>query len=186
MNKTVHKIFWVWQRQAEERWLDEMSRQGWQLQKVKFSRYQFVKDESVQYLHRLQFLPNPPNAKQSQAYLAFLQGTGVEVVDAPSNWVYLRRPAFEGPFDVFSDSASQHSHLKPVFTMILLLAVMNTTSALSLLLLTVRTPSVFMIFAVCVIGLMATFLWYGTSRLWGMLQQLKRLEQGEMESKPLF
>ncbi len=186
MTKTISKLFWVWQHGQEEQWLDEMSRQGWQLQKVKLFRYTFVKDDTARYLHQLQFLPASPQAKESKSYLEFLEGTGVEVIDAPSNWVYLRRPVAQGAFEIYSDSDSRLAHVKRIFAIFVPLAMGNTMAAITTTLVALRNPNWFLIFAAGLAGGVALFLWYGMARLWNMMEQLKKQQQLEAESKGVF
>ena len=53
MRKIVRKWVWVWEFEKEERWLDEMSNQGWALDKVGFAHYEFVQCEPGEYTTRL-------------------------------------------------------------------------------------------------------------------------------------
>ena len=41
MKKTVHKLFWAWEFDREEKWLNDMSAKGLQLTDVGFCRYVF-------------------------------------------------------------------------------------------------------------------------------------------------
>ena len=36
--KKLHKVFWVWEYEKEERWLNEMAQEGWALKKASFTR----------------------------------------------------------------------------------------------------------------------------------------------------
>lgn len=56
--KTINKnrLFWPWQDEKEEAWLEEMSREGWHLQAVKLlCTYTFVMDEPAPYVYRLDY-----------------------------------------------------------------------------------------------------------------------------------
>lgn len=37
--KTLHRNFWVWEFEKEERWLNEMAQEGWALQNAGFCTY---------------------------------------------------------------------------------------------------------------------------------------------------
>ena len=39
--KTLHRNFWVWEFEKEERWLNQMAQEGWALQNAGFSTYTF-------------------------------------------------------------------------------------------------------------------------------------------------
>ena len=41
--KTLHRNFWVWEFEKEERWLNEMAQEGWALQNAGFCTYTFEK-----------------------------------------------------------------------------------------------------------------------------------------------
>ena len=48
--KTLHRNFWVWEFEKEERWLNEMAQEGWALQNAGFCTYTFEKTEPGQYI----------------------------------------------------------------------------------------------------------------------------------------
>jgi hypothetical protein len=52
--KTVHKWFWVWDFEKEERWLNEMALEGWALVAVGWCRYVFERCEPGAYMIRLE------------------------------------------------------------------------------------------------------------------------------------
>lgn len=54
--KTLHRNFWVWEFEKEERWLNEMAQEGWALQNAGFCTYTFEKTEPGQYIIRLAML----------------------------------------------------------------------------------------------------------------------------------
>ena len=47
--KTVFKLFFVWDFEKEERWLNEMAQEGWVLDNTGFSFYTFVRCEPGEY-----------------------------------------------------------------------------------------------------------------------------------------
>ena len=47
--KTLHKWFWVWEFEKEERWLNEMAQEGWALTCGGFCTYTFEKCEPGEY-----------------------------------------------------------------------------------------------------------------------------------------
>lgn len=52
--KTVFKLFFVWDFEKEERWLNEMAQEGWVLDNTGFSFYTFVRCEPGEYIIRLE------------------------------------------------------------------------------------------------------------------------------------
>lgn len=102
--------------EAEERWLNEMAAQGWEMERYSWCRYVFERGESGRYTYRLQFLPKSASAAESREYLAFLEDAGMEVVATYSRWVYVRKLVDGQPFELFSDHESRVSHHKQVAT----------------------------------------------------------------------
>lgn len=131
------KLFWAWDFDKEERWLNEMSAQGWQFRKYHFFWYDFEKGAPNEYRYRLEMLDELPSSQKSRQYLDFLAETGVEKVDSYLRWVYLRRPAALGEFNLFSDLDSRIRHLKRIRALLAipaLLMVVNLINVVQLLL----------------------------------------------------
>ena len=70
--KTVFKLFFVWDFEKEERWLNEMAQEGWVLDNTGFSFYTFVRCEPGEYIIRLEMNP-------SSDYRAFVKEAGCRV-----------------------------------------------------------------------------------------------------------
>ena len=114
MNRTVFKIFTAGQHPQEEAWLDRMSQDGWQLEKVGFLYYRFRKGTPGQHSYRLEFLENLPGTPQSMEYVRFLEETGIEYVDSFFRWIYLRHPADRGPFELHSSLSGRIAHYRRI------------------------------------------------------------------------
>ena len=71
--KTVFKLFFVWDFEKEERWLNEMAQEGWVLDNTGFSFYTFVRCEPGEYIIRLEMNP-------SSDYHAFVKELGAEYI----------------------------------------------------------------------------------------------------------
>ena len=110
--KRVKKIFWVWQFEEEERWLNAMALEGWVLDRVGFFGYEFLRCEPGEYTIRLEMHDH------DEAYLSFMEETGAEYVGRIVKWVYFRKKTELGAFDIFSDLDSRLNHLKRIGTML--------------------------------------------------------------------
>lgn len=158
--KTIRKWFWVWDFDREERWLNQMAMQGWALAEVGFCRYTFEKCEPGEYVVRLQMQKNDPD------YVAFLEEIGAEYVGRIVQWIYVRRRAEKGPFELFSDTQSRLDHLNWIARMLLAVGLMNLVIGV------VNAFSGNAVGAVNVAG--ATLLMYGLGRIHGKVEQLER------------
>ena len=103
--------------EKEERWLNEMAAEGWEMTRYIWCRYVFSKGAPGRYVYRIQLLPDAVSAKTSGEYLDFLRDAGMEVVDTYQRWVYIRKVADGQPFDLFSDRESRIAHHKRVATL---------------------------------------------------------------------
>ena len=68
--KVIHKCFWVWQFEKEERWLNTMAQSGWVLTKVGFCTYHFAPCQPGEYTVRLEM------HAQDRDYLSFMEDIG--------------------------------------------------------------------------------------------------------------
>lgn len=109
---TIKKWIWVWDFDKEERWLNTMAQQGWVLDRLGFCRYEFVRCEPGEYIVRLEM------REHDEGYLSFMADTGAEYVGRMVKWIYFRRKAEFGPFDIFSDLDSRLEHLKKISWML--------------------------------------------------------------------
>lgn len=126
MRHTIKKWFWAWDFEKEEKWLSECAAKGLALVSVGLCRYDFEECTPGAYQVRMELLDNPPSHPESVQYIKFLEETGAEHVGSYMRWVYLRRPAEYGPFDLFSDNASRVRHLGRIIALLLPLGVINT------------------------------------------------------------
>lgn len=117
--KTLTKWFWVWDFDKEERWLNEMAMQGWVLCGVGFASYTFEACEPGEYTVRLEM------RKPDQGYLDFMAETGAEYVGRMVAWIYFRKRAEDGPFDLFSDLDSRVAHLDRIARMLRIIGLLN-------------------------------------------------------------
>lgn len=106
--KTIRKWFWVWDFEKEDQWLNEMALAGWVLDSVGFCKYNFVKCEPGEYTVRLEM------HDQDDEYVAFMEETGAEYIGRIVKWIYFRKKAVDGPFEIFSDIDSRISQLDKI------------------------------------------------------------------------
>ena len=158
--KTVRKWFWVWEFDKEERWLNQMALSGWALVEVGFCRYVFDACEPGAYIIRLQMSPGDDN------YLDFLKDTGAEYIGRVTKWIYLRRDAALGDFQLFSDNASRLEHLGWIARMLLVIGVMNLVIGVVN---SFNGTNLGAINLIC-----ATLLMYGLGRIHGKMESLEK------------
>lgn len=117
--KTLHKLFWIWEFEKEERWLNEMAQEGWALTYGGFCTYTFEKTEPGEYIIRLEMIDNSPKFQN------FMEELGAEAVGKCVNWAYFRRKTELGPFEMFSGIDSRVGHLNKISKTLTLLCTAN-------------------------------------------------------------
>lgn len=121
MKHVVHKWFWAWEFEKEERWLNDMSARGLQLTDASLFRFVFEEGMPGEYQYRLELLENLDRHPESRQYIRFLEETGVTHVASVNRWAYFRKKSADGPFEIFSDIDSKISHLRRIETLLLCL-----------------------------------------------------------------
>lgn len=117
--KTIYKLWFVWDFDKEEKWLNEMARQGWVLVSVGFLRFTFERREPEEYIVRLEM------RIADQEYISFMEETGAEYIGRCFQWVYFRRRSELGAFDILSDIDSKISHLSRIYRMLIIVGALN-------------------------------------------------------------
>ena len=125
MRHTVRKLFWVWNFDKEEKWLNEMAAKGLALVGVGFAKYEFEDSLPGEYSVRFELLNHPKNHPESEKYIRFIEETGGEQVGNYLRWVYFRKKTADGPFDLFSDNTSRIAHLKRIIALMLPIGIFN-------------------------------------------------------------
>lgn len=128
MKQRVYKFFVNYEK--EEAWLNKMSAQGLQCVDYTFGRYTFERGTPGEYVYRLQLLEYVPSHAQNRAYLDFLEDSGVEHFANHVRWVYLRKKAALGPFELFSDIPTRMAHYRRIVLMFIPIAMANFTLGL--------------------------------------------------------
>lgn len=67
--KTIHRVFWEWDFEKEERWLNEMAMNGWALEKAYFATYIFAPCEPGEYIFRMEMNSNKTTAALSRDWV---------------------------------------------------------------------------------------------------------------------
>lgn len=158
--KIIRKWFWVWDFEKEEQWLNQMSAAGWVLDKVGFCRYEFIRCEPDEYTVRLEM------RDRDDAYVAFMEETGAEYIGRMMKWIYFRKKASEGAFDIFSDIDSRMKHIDRILLVIKGVTVVNLAVGIANSLNPVHIGWINL--------LCATLLAYGWGRLQGKQEEMKK------------
>ena len=125
MRKVIHKLFWLWDFEKEEQWLNEMAAKGLALVGVGFCRYEFEDCVPGEYRVCMEMLENKAGSPEGAQYISFLEETGAEHVGTLLRWAYFRKKTADGDFALFSDNASRIKYLTMILQFIILLGGVN-------------------------------------------------------------
>ncbi|MBE5804864.1 MAG: DUF2812 domain-containing protein [Clostridiales bacterium] len=125
MRQVIRKLFWAWDFDKEEKWLNEMAAQGKALVSARYITYEFEESQPGEYAVRLEMLENSPASEEGRQYIEFVESTGAEYVGKVMKWVYFRKKKELGEFELHGDNATRLKHLKSIMMLLLPLGVMN-------------------------------------------------------------
>lgn len=176
MRKTIYKLFFIWDFDKEEKWLNEMAAKGLCLVSVGFCKYEFEDCIPGEYRICLQLLEKSPRNPEMQKYIEFLEQTGAEHIGSFTRWVYFRKKASDGDFELFSDNASRVKYLTGMLGFITLIVGLNLCIGLENLALAIFLNQVgnYVGFLNLAIGLFGT---PGTIKLWKKRNRMRKDSQ---------
>ncbi len=171
--KTVVKLFLVWQDEDEERWLEQMSREGWHLKRGGIV-FRFVKGAPSQTRYRLDYLRGV--GRKLEEYFTLFADSGWEHVCSFANWHYFRSNDAAAP-EVFTDTESRAAKYRRVLTVLVAVLCLNllqlfTHSARE------RAAAHGYGWVIVVWGSVLLLLTYAVVRTWLRIRRLRRQSEG--------
>jgi hypothetical protein len=173
MRIVKRKIFFAWDFEKEEEWLNEMSKKGLQLVSVGFCKYIFEKNQNKRHTYKVELLDNLPGHYKSKDYLEFLEEMGIEHIGSYLRWVYLRKDASKGEIELFSDYSSKINHYKKVLFLILAVSPLMFFNTINLYNSYSRSNSLFMLVFLGLFIILFTLMGVGVLKLYKTIKDLK-------------
>ncbi len=131
MRHRFHKLFYIWQLEKEEAWINEMAQHGYGLVGMGRMTFDFEDIEPGKYTYKNLFLKGTVKSEKNRPFLEFLEEMGIEMVSElryPGHTcIYVRS---EGGFDVFSDLDSKIEYEKIQVRYIFAVFILNLFAAL--------------------------------------------------------
>ncbi len=119
-------------KDLEQDWINDWCRQGWACVSFFVGVYTFVPCRPGEYIYQIDLMPGTGlRASDPEGYREFMEDTGVEVVQRWARWVYLRRRAEEGPFEVYTDPQSKMDMYRRIRSMFLWFLVVELLCSVS-------------------------------------------------------
>ncbi|MBO5718247.1 MAG: DUF2812 domain-containing protein [Bacteroidales bacterium] len=114
--KKLWRFYSVADYEKEEAFLNEMARAGWNLTAVGFCRYIFRRGNEGEFIYKLDMVERGESDEVKESYFNFLSDCGMRVVGEFKDWIYLQKPASEGPFDMKNDTYAKLRHVNKVYS----------------------------------------------------------------------
>ena len=176
MRQTIHKLFWVWDFDKEEKWLNEMAAKGLSLVSVGFCKFEFEDSMPGEYKVCLQLLDKMPRHPESQKYIEFIEATGAEHVGSFTRWVYFRKKATEGDFELFSDNDSRLKYLSSVISFVSLITVGNWIAGINNVFIATSFPS-----PINYVGILNLLI--GLIGTWGVIRLIRKRKKMKQDGQ---
>lgn len=107
-NRKMTKFRMFFNTDRETKWLNRMAEQGWAMTGFSFGFYRFEKCEPGEYIYQVDAAEKMFSV--SKDYRQFMEEMGVEIVGIWGCWIFLRRKAEEGPFQLYTDVESSYEY----------------------------------------------------------------------------
>jgi len=170
--KTVRKVFFAWNEEAEARWLQQMALQGWHLEEVFIFTYRFVRGKPGDFVYRFDFRPMK-NRKELEEYVGLFEDAGWQYVASLSSWHYFRREKTgEGCDEIFSDNRSKLEKYRRLQLTMLVTSNAALISPLYLLVIANHQPIIWILFAFMMS--LDIILLYAILRITKLIRSLKK------------
>ncbi len=136
MRRVIHKLFWIWQLEKEQDWINEMASHGYSLEHAGRLTFEFDETEPGKYIYKEIFLKGWGESVENIKYFRFLEEMGIKVVcyiNYPGTcWVYTRalREDYPDGIELFSDIDSKINGMKAMSGYMIFVMAMTLFAAL--------------------------------------------------------
>lgn len=136
MRRVIHKVFWIWQLEKEQAWINEMASHGYSLEHAGRLTFEFEETEPNKYIYKEIFLKGWGDSAENIKYFKFLEEMGIKVVcyiNYPGTcWVYIRALKEEYPngIELYSDIDSKINYQKVMAGYMIFVSVATLFAAL--------------------------------------------------------
>lgn len=129
MRTSFYKVFWIWQNQKEEAWINEMAEHGFGLISCGRIRFDFEDIEPGKYKYKVMFLQGTAGSEKVRDFLRFMEDMGVVNVGhvnfLGNSVIYLRYENTGEELDVYSDLDSKIEYERIMYNYLILVGILN-------------------------------------------------------------
>jgi len=119
-------------KDLEQDWINNWCQRGWAFTSFCAGVCTFAPCKPGEYIYQIDLMPGTGlRASDPEGYREFMEETGVEVLQRWARWVYLRRRAEEGPFEIYTDPQSKMDMYRRIRSMFLWFLVVELLCSVS-------------------------------------------------------
>ncbi|MDZ5473729.1 DUF2812 domain-containing protein [Bacillus sp. 31A1R] len=172
--KKVTKVFFAWQDEKEENWLNDMASKGWMLKGVNKLTYTFIKsDIHDPIIYKLDY--RSTRNDDFEEYKGIFEDAGWEHVGMFGDWHYFKgKSSCVGQEDIYSDSSSKIEKYKNLLYRLIIGLICMVIISLSFMFKSIESLSflfiLFRIIYLVFIGLIC----YSIYKTYGKIQSLNK------------
>lgn len=115
--KRYFRYYTIADYEREQKWLNAMSRSGWNFVRTNGFIYTFEKGTPGEYIYKIDLPNDSMTDVEVDAYYKFMEECGIEVVSSFKFWRYLRKKSADGPFDTANNTMAQLSMVNKAYGM---------------------------------------------------------------------
>lgn len=105
--KRYFRFYTIADYESEQKWLNAMSRSGWNFVRTNGFIYTFEKGTPGEYIYKIDLPNDSMTDVEVDAYYKFMEECGIEVVSSFKFWRFLRKKSADGPFDTANNTMGQ-------------------------------------------------------------------------------
>lgn len=105
--KRYFRYYTIADYEREQKWLNAMSRSGWNFVRTNGFIYTFEKGTPGEYIYKIDLPNDSMTDVEVDAYYKFMEECGIEVVSSFKFWRFLRKKSADGPFDTANNTMGQ-------------------------------------------------------------------------------
>lgn len=128
MKKVKYRLFL--DHEKEEKWINHMAVNGWNLEKFAFSRFKFTKGEPGKYVYRNEFISGMSKTEKMD-YFEIIKDSGITIIQEFGGWIYMKKAVSEGPLEIYTDIKSKMDYFNRILLFFFLLFISNICIGIS-------------------------------------------------------
>lgn len=103
--------------EKEEKWLNEMSRKGWNLIQTCGVIFTFEQGTPGEYIYKIDLPNEKMTDDEVDSYYKFMADCGIETVCTFKSWRYLRKKKSDGTFDMADNTLTQLAMVNKAYSL---------------------------------------------------------------------